>query len=115
MDYRDRITNEESAGQMSIGGSNWRIDSLGKVTSRTRCVEDIVIPGMLHACVQRSPHRFAKLLSIDTADASQASEIVRIITASDIPGTNELVGYSRGDPVPTSVGIRCGSKAPQSP
>ena len=48
-----------------IGGSAVRIDSAGKVTGRTRYVEDIVLPGMLHASVLRSPHHHARLVALN--------------------------------------------------
>jgi CO/xanthine dehydrogenase Mo-binding subunit len=104
MDHHDQMNKADLTNLEPIGGSTRRIDSLDKVTGRTRYVEDIVMPGMLYACVLRSPHHFARLLSIDTTNASQTVGVVRIITASDIPGINELVGYSRGEPVLTSVG-----------
>jgi aldehyde oxidoreductase len=104
MDFQNQMTNENSSSQIPIGGSTRRIDSLGKVTGKTRYVEDIGMPGLLHACALRSPHHFARLLSIDITGAEQLSGVVRIITASNIPGINELVGYSRSEPVLTSIG-----------
>jgi len=87
-----------------IGGSALRIDSLGKVTGQTRYAEDISMPGMLYAAVLRSPHHHARLLSLDTRQAAQAPGAAVVLTAADIPGLNELVGYSRGEPVLTPVG-----------
>ena len=104
MDYHNQMTDEDSPSRLLFGGSTRRIDSLGKVTGKTRYVEDMVMPGMLHACALRSPHHFARVLSIDITEAEGSPGVVRIITASDIPGVNELVGYSRGEPVLTPVG-----------
>lgn len=104
MDYHHQMTDDDSTGQTPIGGNTRRIDAPGKVTGKTRYVEDMVMPGMLHACVLRSPHHYARLLSIDITEAERSSGVVRILTASDIPGVNELVGYSRGEPILTSVG-----------
>ena len=99
-----QMTSDDSSGPRPIGGSTRRIDSIGKVTGKTRYVEDIVIPGMLYACTLRSPHHFARLLSIDTTTAEQWPGVVHVFTAGDIPGFNELVGYSRGEPILTPVG-----------
>src|SRR3990172_9176107 len=104
MDYHNQMTDEDSPSRLLFGGSTRRIDSLGKVTGKTRYVEDMVMPGMLHACALRSPHHFARVLSIDITEAEGSPGVVRIITASDIPGVNELVGYSRGEQVLTPVG-----------
>jgi CO/xanthine dehydrogenase Mo-binding subunit len=87
-----------------IGGSALRIDSIGKVTGKTRYVEDMVMPGMLYAAVMRSPHHHARLLGLDTQIAETAPGVVRILTAADIPGENGLSGYSRDEPVLTPVG-----------
>ena len=87
-----------------IGGSNVRVDSVAKVTGQTRYVEDIAMPGLLHAQVLRSPHYHARLLSLNTDQAAQMPGVARIITAADVPGLNGLDGYSRDEPALTPVG-----------
>jgi CO/xanthine dehydrogenase Mo-binding subunit len=94
----------KTSGNTPIGGSVLRLDSAGKVTGRTRYAEDIVMPGMLHAAVLRSPRHHARLLSLDTQIAAQAPGVVRIITALDIPGDNNLTGYSHNEPILAAVG-----------
>jgi len=81
-----------------------RLDSLGKVTGATRYAEDMVLPGMLYAAVLRSPHHHARLLAMDSRQAEGLPGVVRIITAVDIPGDNNLTGYSHNEPVLTPVG-----------
>ena len=87
-----------------IGGSDVRVDAAGKVTGQTHYVEDMVMPGLLHAVVLRSPSHHARLLSLSTGQASAMPGVVRIITAADIPGVNGLDGYSRDEPLLTPVG-----------
>jgi len=87
-----------------IGGSTIRIDSIDKVTGQTRFAEDIVMPGMLHSCVLRSPHHHARLVSLEANEAAGSPGVARIITADDIPGVNELVGYSIGEPILAPTG-----------
>ena len=87
-----------------IGGSTLRFDSTAKVTGQTRYVDDIEMDGMLHACVLRSPHHHARLLSLDPTPAQGLPGVVRILSAADIPGENGLTGYSRDEPVLTAVG-----------
>jgi CO/xanthine dehydrogenase Mo-binding subunit len=87
-----------------VGGDVIRTDSIEKVTGRAKYVEDMVMPGLLHAKVLRSPHHHARLLSLNTEKAARLPGVVRIITAADIPGENGLFDYSRNEPVLTPVG-----------
>jgi CO/xanthine dehydrogenase Mo-binding subunit len=87
-----------------IGGSALRFDSIQKVTGQTRYVEDMDLPGLLHACVFRSPYVYARLLELDVTEAARFPGVVRIFTAADIPGENGLTGYSRDEPILTPVG-----------
>ena len=78
--------------RIPIGGSNVRTDSVGKVTGKLQYAEDIVMPGMAHAVVLRSPHHYARLLALDVTLAVQMPGVLRIITAADVPGVNGLDG-----------------------
>ncbi len=49
-----------------------------------RYTDDIVLPGMLHGIVLRSPHAAALITSLDTADASRLPGVHGIYTASDL-------------------------------
>jgi CO/xanthine dehydrogenase Mo-binding subunit len=100
----DPLSLAKTSGNTPIGGSALRLDSAGKVTGRTRYAEDIVMPGMLHAAVLRSPYHHARLLALDTRLAAQAPGVKRIITALDIPGDNNLTGYSHCEPVLAPLG-----------
>lgn len=104
MTQSNQIPGNDPADLKIVGGSALRIDSTGKVTGQTRYVEDIQMPGLLHACVLRSPHHHARLLALDTTEAAQMPGVFRILTAADIPGENGLNGYSRDEPVLTPVG-----------
>ena len=98
------MTSTVPSARTPTGGSNRRIDSTGKVTGETRYVEDISLSGMLHACVLRSPYYHARLISLDSSHAAALPGVVRIITASDIPGQNGLTGYSQDEPILVPVG-----------
>ena len=89
---------------LSIGGDVLRTDSVDKVTGRAKYVEDISVPGLLHARVLRSPYYHARLLSLNAAPAAHLPGMVRVVTAADVPGTNSFSGYSRGEPVLPAVG-----------
>lgn len=98
------MTHSGPSQRTPTGGSNQRIDSTGKVTGHTRYVEDLNLPGMLYACVLRSPHFHARLLSLDASRVAALPGVVRIITAADIPGQNGLAGYSQDEPILVPVG-----------
>ncbi len=100
----DNATHSYFQGREVIGGNAQRIDINGKVSGQTRYVEDIVMAGLLHASVLRSPHHHARLLSLDINKAVVMPGVVRVITARDIPGLNGLDGYSRNEPVLTPLG-----------
>jgi CO/xanthine dehydrogenase Mo-binding subunit len=93
-----------SATRVPIGGSSRRFDSKAKVTGQTLFVEDIDMPGLLHAFVLRSPHYHARLLALDVSDAETMPGVVKVITAQDIPGENGFTGYSRDEPLLAPLG-----------
>jgi len=49
-----------------------------------RFIDDIVLPGMLHAAFFRSPHAHARIVRIDTTTAASAPGVVRVFTFSDL-------------------------------
>lgn len=87
-----------------LGGDHRRADALDKATGRARYVEDIVMPGLLHAAVVRCPHPHARVLALDPDRAGRLPGVVRVLTAADIPGENSLGDYSRDEPILAPVG-----------
>ena len=51
-----------------------------------RYTDDIVLPGMLHGIVPRSPHAAAMINRIDTAKAASVPGVKAIYTAADMTG-----------------------------
>jgi carbon-monoxide dehydrogenase large subunit len=49
-----------------------------------RFIDDVVLPGMLHAAFFRSPHAHARIVRIDTTAAASAPGVVRVFTFSDL-------------------------------
>jgi aldehyde oxidoreductase len=95
---------DENLVSSPIGGSVLRADAIEKVAGRAKYAEDVTMPGLLHASVLRSPHHHARLLSLDTAKAERLPGVVRVVTATDIPGENGFSEYSRNEPVLTPIG-----------
>lgn len=54
------------------------------LTGHGRYLDDIAIPGALHACFVRSPHAHATIRGIDTAAAREVSGVVGIFTGVDL-------------------------------
>ncbi len=87
-----------------VGGSLLRADTLDKVTGKTRYVEDMPMPGMLHVMVLRSPEHHARLRELDVARACSMPGVRCVLTWKDIPGINGFPSYSVEEPVLTPVG-----------
>ena len=87
-----------------VGKEYRRTDAVDKVTGRAKYAEDMVMPGMLHGKILRSPHHHARLVALDKTQAEKLPGVIRIITADDIPGENGLGDYSRDEPILTPLG-----------
>src|SRR5438105_4954212 len=68
-----------------IGDSHVRLGGERLVAGAGRFVEDVRVPGMLHAAVLRSPHAHARLTGIDTKRASELPGVRLVLTAADVP------------------------------
>ncbi len=56
------------------------------LTGTARYTDDIVLPGMVHAAIVRSPHAHALIMRIDTARAKAAPGVLAVFTAADAVG-----------------------------
>lgn len=70
----------------TIGASPKRVDGVEKVTGSTQYTADMQFSNLLHIKVLRSPHAHARILDVDTAEASAMPGVVRIVTGRDVPG-----------------------------
>jgi aerobic carbon-monoxide dehydrogenase large subunit len=70
-----------------IGEAHPRLGGERFVKGAARFVEDVRIPGMLHATVLRSPHAHARLVSIDAKRARELPGVHAVLTAADVPAT----------------------------
>jgi xanthine dehydrogenase YagR molybdenum-binding subunit len=58
-----------------------RVDGLAKATGTARYTHDVILPGMRHGMILRSPHAKAKILSIDTEAARRLPGVRAVWTA----------------------------------
>jgi CO/xanthine dehydrogenase Mo-binding subunit len=70
-----------------IGEAHPRLGGERFVAGTGRFVDDVHVPGMLHAAVLRSPHAHARLVSIDTKRARDLRGVHAVLTAADVPPT----------------------------
>lgn len=63
-----------------IGKSYIRPDAINKVTGKAQYLDDIRLPGMLHAAILRPEFAHAKINSIDTSEAEKMPGVVKVVT-----------------------------------
>jgi aerobic carbon-monoxide dehydrogenase large subunit len=71
-----------------------RVEDARLLTGAGTFVDDIVRPGMLHACFVRSPHPRARILGIDAAEALALDGVHAVFTAADLNGEVRAAWYS---------------------
>jgi xanthine dehydrogenase large subunit len=76
------------------------LDSKSHVRGESVYLDDIpLIQGTLFACVFDSPLAHGKLISIDTTEAEVSKGVVRVITAKDLVGENQIGGIVPDEPL----------------
>ena len=60
------------------------------VTGQGRYMDDIVIPGMVHVKILRSPLAHARILGVDTSKAAEAPGVLGVYTGEDFAEVNAL-------------------------
>jgi aerobic carbon-monoxide dehydrogenase large subunit len=78
------MTQETASPGPQIGRSLRRFEDSRFLRGRGRYVEDIDLPGQLHAVVLRSPHGHAEVARIDATVARAAPGVHAIVTAADL-------------------------------
>jgi len=68
-----------------IGKRVPRPDAYAKVTGAAQYTDDIVLPGMLHGAMLRSPLAHARIVRIDSARARRLPGVKCVITGQDVP------------------------------
>ncbi len=65
-----------------VGQPLIRPDAVKKATGKAIFLDDIKLPGMLHAAILRPDIAHAKILSIDTSAAEAMPEVVKVVTGA---------------------------------
>ena len=78
-----------------IGTRQPRLDGVFKATGRSEFTDDVILPGMLHGKIVRSPIPSGKVLNIDTSKAEKLPGVKAVITHKDtgclMLGSDQLV------------------------
>jgi xanthine dehydrogenase molybdopterin-binding subunit B/aerobic-type carbon monoxide dehydrogenase small subunit (CoxS/CutS family) len=82
-----------------IGKNVRRIDAPSKVSGRLKYAGDMLMPGMLHVQVLRSPRPHARIVSIDTSAAQAMEGVESVITSADVPGQDGFGVFVHDQPV----------------
>src|SRR5436190_14537653 len=88
------------AANRFIGASVKRREDPRLLTGHGTYVDDIVLPGMLHAAFVRSPVARARVVSIDTAAAKALPGVRAVLTAADLNGLATGYAPKDGQPAP---------------
>src|SRR5882757_3693546 len=92
-------------GEFGIGQGVPRFEDPKLVQGQGYFIDDVVYSGMAYGVVLRSPHAYAKIVSIDTAAAKAAPGVLEVLTSADI----KAAGY--GD-LPGNPGLKRRGGAP---
>lgn len=89
--------------KFGIGQAVRRREDARLLTGEGEFVDDVALPGLVHAVVVRSPYAHARILSIDVSDAAAAAGALRVLTIDDwkaaglgtIPSRTEIDGIDQ--------------------
>lgn len=81
----------------SVSARALRVDASAKVSGNALYTTDILVPGMAHAKVLRSPHAHAQILSIDTRRAARLLGVLAVVTHRDLVGMERTTGWRYKD------------------
>jgi len=66
-----------------VGRGVPRVEDPHLVTGRTEFIDNVVLPGMLHAAILRSPVAHARIVSIDINEAEKLPGVIAVVTSDD--------------------------------
>src|SRR3984957_21283327 len=73
-------------GARQFGARVPRVEDPALLTGRAHFVDDVKLPGTLHAAFVRSPHAHARFGAIDTTAARSMPGVHVVLTIADMPG-----------------------------
>ncbi|MEE8603606.1 xanthine dehydrogenase family protein molybdopterin-binding subunit [Euzebya tangerina] len=80
------MTAIEERPDTEIGKATLRKEDARLITGQTRWTDNIVLPGMVHAAMLRSPMAHAKITNLDVSGAKSQPNVIEVYTAADFEG-----------------------------
>ncbi len=93
-------------GEQYVGKPIRAVESVRYITGRGQYVDDLALPGMLHAAFLRSPHAHASLNAVDASAARERPDVAAVLTGAEaqqratrlytplnVPGYRDCGGY----------------------
>ena len=77
------MTVTETQTTSLIGAPVKRVEDARLITGAAKFLDDIRIPGMVHAAILRSPYGHARIKGIDISAAEEAPGVVAVYTGKD--------------------------------
>jgi xanthine dehydrogenase molybdenum-binding subunit len=96
----------EPALAATVGGAGAKYEAGALTLGDRDYIDDMRVPGMLHAALHLAAHTRADITSIDTSAAETAPGVVGVFTAADIPGELMMGIIYKDWPVMIPVGGR---------
>jgi carbon-monoxide dehydrogenase large subunit len=78
------VQTNEARPARYVGRSVQRVEDPRLLSGQGRYIDDLTVPGMLHAAFVRSPHAHARIVSIDTSRAMAVDGVVAVFTGADL-------------------------------
>src|SRR5690349_11097783 len=83
MTVTEERTDTAQAPEKEVGRARRRKEDARLITGKTTWTDNMVLPGMLHIAVVRSPVAHAKITNVDVSAAQQAPNVVAVYTGAD--------------------------------
>jgi aldehyde oxidoreductase len=96
----------EPALSATVGGSGAKYEAGELALGDRDYIDDMRVPGMLHAALHLTAHARAEILSFDTTAATAAPGVVAVCTAADIAGELRVGIIHKDWPVMIPIGGR---------
>lgn len=77
-------TVDPTTDESELGRARRRKEDEHLITGRTRWTDNIVLPGMLHAAILRSPVAHARITGLDVSEARGKPGVVAVYTGADL-------------------------------
>jgi aerobic carbon-monoxide dehydrogenase large subunit len=76
-----------AAAEPEVGRARLRKEDARLIRGRARWTENVILPGMLHLAILRSPHAHARITRVDLTAARQAPGVVAAFSGADVADT----------------------------